>query len=146
MRVIYKMKRLWYFIKCFLPSTEERKFKKWYEDLRDSAIEWNVTTLVENTITMQIRKVCEEVGEVLDAETYEEAINEKADVLISVWGISAFDTKLGMKAERFFWDTNNLPIKEILIAAEAKITELHKRTYVKDGKVYRHIQEQRMLN
>jgi hypothetical protein len=72
------MKRLWYIIKCFLPNTEQRKFKKWYEDLRDSAIEWNVTTLVENTITMQIRKVCEEVGEVLDAETYEEAINEKA--------------------------------------------------------------------
>lgn len=140
------MKRLWYFIKCFLPNTEERKFKKWYEDLRDSAIEWNVTTLVENTITMQIRKVCEEVGEVLDAETYEEAINEKADVLISVWGISAFDTKLGMKAERFFWDTNNLPVKEILIAAEAKITELHKRTYVKDGKVYRHTEKQQMLN
>lgn len=140
------MKRLWYFIKCFLPSTEERKFKKWYEDLRDSAIEWNVTTLVENTITMQIRKVCEEVGEVLDAETYEEVINEKADVLISVWGISAFDTKLGMKVERFFWDTNNLPIKEILIAAKYKITELHKRTYVKDGKVYRHIREQQPLN
>lgn len=146
MRVIYKMKRLWYFIKCFLPNTEERKFKKWYEDLRESAIEWNVTTLVENTITMQIRKVCEEVGEVLDAETYEEAINEKADVLISVWGISAFDTKLGMKAERFFWDTNNIPIKEILIAAETKITELHKRTYVKDGKVYRHTEKQQMLN
>lgn len=146
MRVICRMKRLWYFIKCFLPNTEERKFKKWYEDLRNSAIEWNVTTLVENTITMQIRKVCEEVGEVLDAETYEEAINEKADVLISVWGISAFDTKLGMKAERFFWDTNNLSAKEILIAAEAKITELHKRTYVKDGKVYRHTENQQILN
>lgn len=146
MRVIYKMKRLWYIIKCFLPNTEERKFKKWYEDLRDSAIEWNVTTLVENTITMQIRKVCEEVGEVLDAETYEEAINEKADVLISVWGISAFDTKLGMKAESFFWDTNNLPIKEILISAEAKITELHKRTYVKEGKVYRHKETKAVIN
>lgn len=146
MRVIYKMKRLWYIIKCFLPNTEERKFKKWYEDLRDSAIEWNVTTLVENTITMQIRKVCEEVGEVLDAETYEEAINEKADVLISIWGISAFDTKLGMKAERFFWDTNNLPVKEILIAAEAKITELHKRTYVKEGKVYRHKDTKAVIN
>lgn len=146
MRVIYKMKRLWYIIKCFLPNTEERKFKKWYEDLRDSAIEWNVTTLVENTITMQIRKVCEEVGEVLDAETYEEAINEKADVLISIWGLSVFDTKLGMKAERFFWDTNNLPAKEILIAAEAKITELHKRTYVKEGKVYRHKETKAVIN
>lgn len=140
------MKRLWYIIKCFLPNTEERKFKKWYEDLRNSAIEWNVTTLTENTLSMQIRKVFEEVGEVLDAETYEEVINEKADVLISVWGISAFDTKLGMNAEHFFWDTNNLPLKEILIAAEAKITELHKRTYVKDGKVYRHTQEQQTLN
>lgn len=140
------MKRLWYIIKCFLPNTEERKFKKWYEDLRDSAIEWNVTTLVENTITMQIRKVCEEVGEVLDAETYEEAINEKADVLISIWGISVFDTELGMKAERFFWDTNNLPAKEILISAEAKITELHKRTYVKEGKVYRHKETKAVIN
>lgn len=146
MRVIYKMKRLWYIIKCFLPNTEERKFKKWYEDLRNSAIEWNVTTLVENTITMQIRKVCEEVEEVLDAETYEEVIKEKADVLISVWGIRAFDTKLGMKAERFFWDTNNLPIKEILIASEAKIAELHKRVYVKDGDVYRHKENTMTVN
>ena len=140
------MKRLWYFIRCFLPNTKERKFKKWYEDLRDSAIEWNATTLTENTLSMQIRKVCEEVGEVFDAETYEEAINEKADVLISIWGISVFDTELGMKAERFFWDTNNLPAKEILISAEAKITELHKRTYVKEGKVYRHKETKAVIN
>lgn len=140
------MKRLWYFIKCFLPNTEERKFKKWYEDLRDSAIEWNVTTLVENTITMQIRKVCEEVCEVLDAETFEEVIMEKADVLISVWGISVFDESLGAKAEKFFWETNSLPQQAILKAAESKLIELHKRVYVKDGDVYRHKENTMTVN
>lgn len=145
MRVIYKMKRLWYIIKCFLPNTEERKFKKWYEGLRDSAIEWNATTLTENTLSMQVRKICEEICEVLDAQTREEVIKEKADVLIAIWGLNVFDPYIGMLAEKLFVNTND-GFQEILEAAEAKITELHKRTYVKDGKVYRHTEKQQMLN
>ena len=71
------MKRLWYIIKCFLfANSPERKFKNWYEGLRNSAIEWNATTLTENTLSMQIRKVCEEICEVLDAQTREEVIKE----------------------------------------------------------------------
>lgn len=147
MRVIYKMKRLWYIIECYLfPNSPARKFKDWYKGLRNSAIEWNVTTLTENTLSMQIRKVCEEVCEMLDAETYEEVIKEKADVLISVWGISAFDTKLGLALEECFIKTNNLPVREILLEADSKLTQLHKRTYVKDGKVYRHTENKPTLN
>lgn len=140
------MNKLWHIIKCFIPNSEERKLKEWYESLRESAIEWNITTLTENTITMQIRKVCEEVCEVLDAVTFEEAIKEKADVLISVWGLSAFDDKLGTKAEKFFWETNTLPEKKILVAAESKLVELHTRTYeIKDG-VYHHNKKRININ
>lgn len=147
MRVIYKMKRLWYIIKCFLfANSPERKFKNWYEGLRNSAIEWNATTLTENTLSMQIRKVCEEVCEVLDSVTFEEAIMEKADVLISVWGISVFDESLGAKAEKFFWEINSLPQQAILKAAESKLIELHKRVYVKDGDVYRHKENTMTVN
>lgn len=145
MRVIYKMKRLWYIIKCFLPNTKERKFKKWYEELRNSAIEWNATTLTENTLSMQVRKICEEICEVLDAQTREEVIKEKADVLIAIWGLNVFDPYIGMLAEKLFVSIND-GFQEILEAAESKITELHKRTYVKDGNVYRHIKQQRMVN
>lgn len=147
MRVIYKMKRLWYIIKYKLfASSEERKFGKWYRDLRNSAIEWNVTTLTENTLSMQIRKVCEEVCEMLDAQTSAEVIEEKADILISIWGLSAFDTIVGSMAEQLFVNVSYGFMEDILKAAESKITELHKRTYVKDGKVYRHIREQQPLN
>lgn len=146
MRVIYKMKRLWYTIRCFLfANSPERKFRNWYEGLRNSAIEWNATTLTENTLSMQVRKICEEICEVLDAQTREEVIKEKADVLIAIWGLNVFDSYIGMLAEKLFVNTND-GFQEILEAAESKITELHKRTYVKDGKVYRHTEKQQMLN
>lgn len=146
MRVIYKMKRLWYTIRCFLFSNSpERKFRNWYEGLRNSAIEWNATTLTENTLSMQVRKICEEICEVLDAQTREEVIKEKADVLIAIWGLNVFDPYIGMLAEKLFVGIND-GFQEILEAAESKITELHKRTYVKDGNVYRHIKQQRMVN
>jgi hypothetical protein len=140
------MKRLWYIIKCFLfANSPERKFKNWYEGLRNSAIEWNATTLTENTLSMQVRKICEEICEVLDAQTREEVIKEKADVLIAIWGLNVFDPYIGMLAEKLFVNTND-GFQEILEVAESKITELHKRTYVKDGKVYRHTEKQQMLN
>lgn len=146
MRVIYKMKRLWFTIRCFLFSNSpERKFRNWYEELRNSAIEWNATTLTENTLSMQVRKICEEICEVLDAQTREEVIKEKADVLIAIWGLNVFDPYIGMLTEKLFVNTNG-GFQEILEAAEAKITELHKRTYVKDGKVYRHTEKQQTLN
>ena len=142
------MKRLWNIIKFrFFPSNEEKEFGEKYKTLRMSAIEWNVTTLTDNTFIMQVRKICEEVGEVLDAmETNpEDVIKEKADVLIAIWGLSAFDEIASNIAEQCFWLLNG-DGKEIIKEAESKLIELHKRTYVKVNGVYRHETKRNTLN
>lgn len=143
------MNRLWNMIRYKLFATkEERMFGDWYISLRESAIEWNVTTLKNNTLTMQIRKVLEEIEEVLEAvETNpENKVKELADVLISIWGLSAFAPKLANISEQAFVILNDKGIKEILIAANDKINELYKREYeIVDG-VYRHKEKTTTIN
>lgn len=143
------MNRLWNMIRYKLfASKEERMFGDLYVSLRESAIEWNVTTLTENTLTMQIRKVLEEIEEVLEAvETNpENKVKELADVLISIWGLSAFDPKLANIAEQAFVLLNDKGLKAILTVANEKITELYKREYeIVDG-VYHHKEKQTILN
>lgn len=129
-------------------TKEERMFGDWYKSLRESAVEWNVTTLTDNTLIMQIRKVLEEIEEVLEAvETNpENKVKELADVLISIWGLSAFDPKLANIAEQAFVLLNDKGLKAILTAANEKITELYKREYeIVDG-VYRHKEKQTTIN
>lgn len=143
------IKRLWNMIRYGLFSTkEERMFGDWYKSLRESAVEWNVTTLTDNTLIMQIRKVLEEIEEVLEAvETNpENKVKELADVLISIWGLSAFDPKLANIAEQAFVLLNDKGLKAILTAANEKITELYKREYeIVDG-VYHHKEKQTTIN
>ena len=143
------MNRLWNMIRYKLfASKEERMFGDWYMSLRESAIEWNVTTLKDNTLTMQIRKVLEEIEEVLEAvETNpENKVKELADVLISIWGLNAFSPKLANISEQAFVILNDKGIKEILIAANDKINELYKREYeIVDG-VYRHKEKTTTIN
>lgn len=143
------MNRLWNMIRYKLfASKEERMFGDWYMGLRESAIEWNVTTLKDNTLIMQIRKVLEEIEEVLEAvETNpENKVKELADVLISIWGLNAFAPKLANISEQAFVTLNDKGIKEILIAANDKINELYKREYeIVDG-VYRHKDKQTTIN
>ena len=143
------IKRLWNMIRYGLFSTkEERMFGDWYKSLRESAVEWNVTTLTDNTLIMQIRKVLEEIEEVLEAvETNpENKVKELADVLIYIWGLSAFDPKLANIAEQSFVLLNDKGLKAILTAANEKITELYKREYeIVDG-VYRHKEKQTTIN
>lgn len=143
------MNRLWNMIRYKLfASKEERMFGDWYVSLRESSIEWNVTTLTENTLTMQIRKVLEEIEEVLEAvETNpENKVKELADVLISIWGLHAFAPKLANISEQAFVILNDKGIKEILIAANDKINELYKREYeIVDG-VYRHKEKTTTIN
>lgn len=143
------MNRLWNMIRYKLfASKEERMFGDWYISLRESAIEWNVTTLKDNTLIMQIRKVLEEIEEVLEAvETNpENKVKELADVLISIWGLNAFSPKLANISEQAFVILNDKGIKEILIAANDKINELYKREYeIVDG-VYRHKEKTTTIN
>lgn len=129
-------------------TKEERIFGDWYKSLRESAVEWNVTTLTDNTLIMQIRKVLEEIEEVLEAveKNPENKVKELADVLISIWGLSAFDPKLANIAEQAFVLLNDKGLKAILTAANEKITELYKREYeIVDG-VYRHKEKQTTIN
>lgn len=129
-------------------TKEERMVGEWYKRLRESAVEWNVTTLTDNTLIMQIRKVLEEIEEVLEAvETNpENKVKELADVLISIWGLSAFDPKLANIAEQAFVLLNDKGLKAILTAANEKITELYKREYeIVDG-VYHHKEKQTTIN
>lgn len=143
------MNRLWNMIRYGLFATkEERMFGEWYKSLKESAIEWNVTTLTDNNLTMQIRKVLEEIGEVLEAvETNpKNKVNELADVLISIWGLSAFDYKLANIAEQAFILLNDKGLKEILVAANDKINELYKREYEMVDGVYRHKEKTTTIN
>ena len=143
------MNRLWNMIRYkIFASKEERMFGDWYISLRESAIEWNVTTLKDNTLIMQIRKVLEEIEEVLEAvETNpENKVKELADVLISIWGLHGIAPKLANISEQAFVILNDKGIKEILIAANDKINELYKREYeVVDG-VYRHKEKTTTIN
>lgn len=135
---------MWKYIRYKLFARRaEKELAEQYKGLRESAIEWNITTLTENTLLMQIRKVAEEVDEVLDAIEHNPAniIPEKADVLISIWGLSAFNTKLGLVAEETFVKVNSITgdyMSDILQAAGKKLIELNQRTYVKQKGVYHH--------
>lgn len=141
---------MWRYIRYKLFARKaERELAEQYNGLRESAIEWNITTLTENTLLMQIRKVAEEVNEVLDAIEHNPAniIPEKADVLISIWGLSAFNTKLGLVAEETFMKVNAITgdsMSDILNAAGEKLIELNQRTYVKQKGVYHH--QKRTIN
>lgn len=141
---------MWRYIRYKLFARKaERELAEQYNGLRESAIEWNVMTLTENTLLMQMRKVAEEVNEVLDAieNNPENIIPEKADVLISIWGLSAFSTKLGLVAEETFMKVNTITgdsMIDILNAAGEKLIELNQRTYVKQNGVYHH--QKRTIN
>lgn len=109
-------------------------FAEWYQLLKKRAVDWNIRKLPDNTEEMQMRKVIEEVIESLDAPN---DVNEKADVIISIWGIERFDKKKGIVLAQAFWKLNT-NVREILIAADDKLDVLEAREYhIKNG-VYHH--------
>lgn len=121
------------------PRKEEKLFKEWYLALRKGSIEWNEKCLPENTISMQIRKIVEEVTEVLDATTPQQQVKEKADVLIAIFGLARFSKVMSLILEEAFIKMNRDDLKEILIEAGEKMNILWERTYIKKGNVYHHI-------
>lgn len=121
------------------PSKEEKLFTAWYQGLRKGSVEWNTKCLPENNLSMQLRKIVEEVIEVLDATTPHQQIKEKADVLIAIFGLARFNKTVSLILEEAFIKICGDEIKEILIAAGEKMNTLWDRTYVKKGNVYHHI-------
>lgn len=121
------------------PTKEEKLFSFLYMGLRKDAVEWNEKCLPDNTLSMQLRKVVEEVNEVLDATTRTQQIKEKADVLITILGLARFSKVTSLILEEAFVKLCGDDIKEILLAAVEKMNILWDRTYVKKGNVYHHI-------
>ena len=159
------MNKLWNMIRYKLfASKEEQMFGDWYVSLRESAIEWNVTTLKDNTLIMQIRKVLEEIEEVLEAvetnpenkvkeryKLYVPDVTEKvADGIDAEQHVARLSRHGGggscLAGTQPFVILNDKGIKEILIAANDKINELYKREYeIVDG-VYRHKEKPTTIN
>ena len=121
------------------PSKEEKLFTEWYLGLKRGSVQWNTERLPDNTLSMQLRKIVEEVIEVLDATTPQQQIKEKADVLIAIFGLARFSKTVSLILEEAFIKMCGGDLKEILIAAGEKMNILWERTYVKKGNVYHHI-------
>lgn len=121
------------------PSKEEKLFTEWYKGLKKGSVDWNTKCLPENTLSMQLRKIVEEVIEVLDARTHQQQIKERADVLIAIFGLARFNKVMALILEEAFIKMNAGEFKEILLAAGEKMNILWERTYVKKGNVYHHI-------
>jgi NTP pyrophosphatase (non-canonical NTP hydrolase) len=121
------------------PSKEEKLFTEWYLGLKRGSVQWNTERLPDNTLSMQLRKIVEEVTEVLDATTRQQQIKEKADVLIAIFGLARFSKVTSLILEETFLKLNGGEIKDILLAAGEKMNLLWDRTYVKKGNVYHHI-------
>lgn len=123
----------------FFPTKEEKLFSDWYKSLKKASVDWNIKVLKENTEEMQLRKILEELRETLDAKTHQERIEEKADVLIAIFGLARFDERMSLTFEELFIKFSSTEFKEILIEANNKINTLWERTYIKKNGVYKHI-------
>jgi NTP pyrophosphatase (non-canonical NTP hydrolase) len=123
----------------FFSSKEEKLFTEWYLGIKRSSVQWNTERLPDNTLSMQLRKIVEEVIEVLDATNLQQQIEEKADVLIAIFGLARFSKVISLILEEAFLKLNGGEIKDILLAAGEKMNTLWERTYVKKGNVYHHI-------
>jgi NTP pyrophosphatase (non-canonical NTP hydrolase) len=121
------------------PRKEEKLFTEWYLGLKKGSVQWNTERLPDNNLSMQLRKIVEEVTEVLDATTHQQQIKEKADLLIAIFGLARFSKITALILEEAFLKLNGDEIKDILLAAGEKMNLLWERTYVKKGNVYHHI-------
>ena len=102
----------------------------------NESLEWNIKRLPNNTLNLQLKKVDEEIDEVVNAKNYQETIKELADVLIAIGGVARFNEE---KAVNMFNNFINFLDKFIFMDmidyAEQKIKILYERSY-SDG--YKH--------
>ena len=110
----------------------ERYKIKLIKVLNDS-LAWNIVRLPNNSLDLQVRKYCEEIGEVNEAEEqgdYQHLVEELADVLICIGGLIRFDEDVAQNALNDYLATLDKYIfMDVVDYAELKIPELYNRDY-----------------
>ena len=101
----------------------------------NESLDWNYKKLPNNTLDLQLKKVDEEIDEVVNAKNYQETVEELADVLIAIGGVARFD---GEKAtdmfNNFIGFLDRFIFMDMVDYAERKIKILHERTYSNEYK------------
>lgn len=123
-----------------MPTLFERYKKKLVAVLNASLI-WNIAKLPYNNFDLQIKKYEEECDEAIEAEknSYQNMIEELADVLIAIGGLMRFDEEIAQNALHEFMEClDKYVFMDVVDYAEQKIQILYERTY-SDG--YHHDEE-----
>ena len=118
-------------IKTHTPILLER-YKKKLVAILNSSLAWNYAKLPNNTFELQFAKYEEEIDEAIEAETisYQNMIEELADVLIAIGGMARFDLPLAIEMLNGFLDCLDKYIfMDVVDYAEQKIKILYKRSY-----------------
>lgn len=117
--------------KTHTPILLER-YKKKLVAILNSSLAWNYAKLPNNTFELQFAKYEEEIDEAIEAETisYQNMIEELADVLITIGGMARFDLPLAIEMLNGFLDCLDKYIfMDVVDYAEQKIKILYKRSY-----------------
>lgn len=102
----------------------------------NQSLDWNNAKLPNNTFNLQLAKFYEEIDEAIDADTYQQQVEELADVLISIGGMARFDESLAKYMfDEFVMCLDKIIFMDMIDYAEQKIKILYQRSY-SDG--YRH--------
>ena len=108
------------------------RYKKKLVAILNSSLAWNYAKLPNNTFELQFAKYEEEIDEAIEAETisYQNMIEELADVLIAIGGMARFDLPLAIEMLNGFLDCLDKYIfMDVVDYAEKKIKILYKRSY-----------------
>lgn len=109
------------------------RYKEKCLSVLNQSLEWNYKKLPKNTFELQLKKVDEEIDEVIDAETYQETIEELADVLIAIGGVARFDEEQAVNMfNNFSRLLDKFVFMDVIDYAERKIKIIYEREYL-DG-------------
>lgn len=109
--------------------SRERYKKKCLKVLNNS-VKWNISKLPDNTLELQMMKVNEEIDEVIEAKSYQEQVQELADVLIAIGGVARFNKlKAVCMFNNFIGLLDKFIFMDVVDYAEQKIKILYERNY-----------------
>lgn len=120
-------------------TTLLERYEKKLVNLLNASLAWNIARLPNNSLDLQVKKYCEEIDEVNEAEKqgdYQHLVEELADVLICIGGLIRFDEDVAQNALNDYLATLDKYIfMDVVDYAELKIPVLYERTYTNG---YRH--------
>lgn len=108
------------------------------DKLIKEVIDWNTNFLPDNTLNMQLRKVMEEIREVIKAKNSKEYMAEWADLLISVIGIKRFSEQEFYVHMGFLIECDRPNLNEIVEESFKKLEVNKRRKWVIKNGVYHH--------